>query len=72
MKMDVFYAYTGFGDYPHAKPQGKMNSYKDYHPKYMLLSYNKPVEVSSSLADYPKENCVVDENVKNLMECIIR
>ena len=58
-----FYAYTGFGDYPHAKPQGKMNSYKDYKPLYMLLSYNKPVEVSSSFNDHQKENCV-DENIK--------
>ncbi len=63
-KDGCFYAYTGFGDYPHTKPQGKMSSYKDYLPKYMLLSYNKPVEVSSSLNDYPKENCV-DENIKS-------
>jgi len=58
-----FYAYTGFGDYPHDMPNKKMKTYEDYQPAYMLLSYNKPVEASSSLTDCPKENAV-NEDIK--------
>jgi hypothetical protein len=57
----VFYAYTGFGDYPHKMPQKKIQSPDDYQPEWMLLSYGKPVEVSSSLESYPKENAVNED-----------
>lgn len=60
---DCFYAYTGFGDFPHNMPTKKMKTYEDYQPAYMLLSYNKPVEVSSSLLDCPKEYSV-NEDIK--------
>ncbi len=40
-----------------------MDGPKDFQPKWMLLSYNKSVEVSSSLPEYPKENAV-NENVR--------
>ncbi len=58
-----FYTYTGFGDFPHVIPQKKMNGPEDYQPAWMLLSYNKPVEVSSSSDNHPKENAT-DENVR--------
>jgi hypothetical protein len=55
------YAYTGFGDYPHNKPTFQMNGYMDYKPSYMLLSYNKPVDVSTTLKGYPKEYAVNED-----------
>lgn len=60
-KDGCFYAYTGFGDYPHNMPNAKMKSYEDYRPSYMLLSYNKPVEVSSTFDDYVKEYSVNED-----------
>lgn len=57
----LFYAYTGFGDFPHTIPNKKMGGPDDYQPTWMLLSYNKPVEVSSSIQEYPKENAVDEE-----------
>ncbi|WP_297098550.1 family 43 glycosylhydrolase [uncultured Draconibacterium sp.] len=62
-KDGVFYTYTAYGDFPHEIPDFKMNGPEDFQPKWMLLSYNKPVEVSSSLSEYPKENAV-NENVR--------
>jgi hypothetical protein len=57
----MFYTYTGFGDFPHTVPQKKMSGPGDYQPAFMLLSYNKPVEVSSTLAGHPKENVTGEE-----------
>lgn len=57
----LLYANTRFGDYPHYAP-----SETDKHGTFtgwMLLSYKKPVKVSSALEDYTAEN-LVDENVK--------
>ena len=59
----VLYAYTSFGDFPHRMPQKKMGGPQDYQPEWMLLSYNKPTEVSSSLEQYPKED-VVNEDIR--------
>lgn len=56
-----FYTYTGFGDFPHVVPQKKIKGPEDYQPSWMLLSYNKPVEVSSSLPNHPKENITGEE-----------
>ena len=63
MKMVCFMLYTGFGDYPHQIPTKKMKDYKDYQPKWMLLSYNKPVEVSSDVDGHAKE-LAVNEDVR--------
>ncbi len=57
----TFYTYTGFGDFPHIVPNKKMKGPEDYQPAWMLLSYNKPVEVSSALTDHPKENVTGEE-----------
>ena len=57
----MFYTYTGFGDFPHIVPQKKLRGPEDYQPAWMLLSYNKPVEVSSALPNHPKENLTGEE-----------
>ena len=62
-KDGMFYTYTGFGDFPHTVPQKLMKGPEDYQPSGMLLSYNKPIEVSSSLPDHPKENATA-ENIR--------
>ena len=59
----ILYAYTAFGDYPHKMPQSKMNSPKDYLLRGMLLSYNKPIEVSSTYKEFSKEKAL-DENIR--------
>lgn len=63
-KEGTFYTYTGFGDFPHSFPQKRLTGVEDYQPSLMLLSYNKPVEVSSTLEGHPKENAA-DENVRS-------
>lgn len=62
-KDGILYTYTGYGDFPHDVPQKKMKGPADYQPKWMLISYNKPVEVSSASSGFPKENAV-DEDVR--------
>jgi xylan 1,4-beta-xylosidase len=71
-KDDVMYMDAAFGDYPHylsgpvnSSPTGgggegaKAGSFSNW----MLLNYNKPVTVSSTLAGY-YANFAVDENIK--------
>jgi len=60
-KDGTFYTYTAFGDFPHVVPQKLMKGPKDYQLSGMLLSYKKPVEVSSTLAGHPKENATDEE-----------
>jgi xylan 1,4-beta-xylosidase len=60
---DVMYCNTAFGDYPHYLPNGKEDHLVSRFTGWMLLNYNKPVEVSSSLPAYPA-NYAVDENIK--------
>jgi len=48
------YAYTGFGDFPFKAPTKKISDPTDLFPNWMLLSYNKPIEVSSELDSHPK------------------
>ncbi len=43
------YTYTGFGDFPFIMPRKKISSPDELFPKWMLLSYKKPVTVSSEL-----------------------
>lgn len=60
-KDGLMYSNTSFGDYPHYAPAipGKTGEFRGW----MLLSYNKPVKASSSLADYSASN-ITDESVK--------
>jgi len=60
-KDGTFYTHTLFGDFPHVVPQKLMKEPEDYQLSGMLLSYKKPVEVSSTLAGHPKEYAVNEE-----------
>ena len=73
-KEDVMWCNTAFGDYPHYLPdnapknqEGGYNSFR-YFTGWMLLNYNKPVQVSSTYGNYAP-NHAVDELAKNLLEC---
>lgn len=57
------YVYTGFGDFPFSIPAKKINSPEELFPKWMMLSYNKPLEVSSELPGHPK-NYAADEEIR--------
>ncbi len=57
------YSYARFGDYPMHIPSKKISSPKDVESGWMLLSYNKAVEVSSELEGYPAEN-MVNEDIR--------
>lgn len=60
-KDGLMYSNTSFGDYPHFAPAvaGKEGQFSGW----MLLSYKKPVKVSSYIDKYSAEN-LTDENVK--------
>ncbi|HRO48032.1 family 43 glycosylhydrolase [Agriterribacter sp.] len=69
-KDDVLFCNTAFGDYPHYLPEGtavenviKSAAPSAYFTGWMLLNYNKPVIVSSTLGSYTANNAV-DENIK--------
>lgn len=69
-KDDVMYCNTAFGDYPHYLPDAsdvknekKSAAPSPYFTGWMLLNYNKPVTISSTLGSYTANNAV-DENIK--------
>jgi xylan 1,4-beta-xylosidase len=67
-KDGVMYCNTVFGDYPHYLPAADRKavpaaSQGGYFTGWMLLNYNKPVQVSSTLGTYGANNAV-DENIK--------
>lgn len=55
------YAYSAFGDYPMIIPDKKISSPEDLFPGWMLLSYNKETQTSSSLDDFPSQNAVTED-----------
>lgn len=57
---DEIYVYTGFGDYPMIIPDRKISSPDDLFPGWMLLSYGKKVEVSSTLPEYQTKTKVFE------------
>jgi xylan 1,4-beta-xylosidase len=59
----TLYTYTGFGDFPFIVPQKKISGPAELFPQWMLLSYNKPVNVSSEMKDHPK-NFASDEEIR--------
>jgi xylan 1,4-beta-xylosidase len=63
-KNDIMYCNTAFGDYPTYLPDGKEDHLVSRFTGWMLLNYDKPVQVSSSLIGYPPDNAV-DENIKS-------
>jgi xylan 1,4-beta-xylosidase len=59
----VLYCNTAFGDYPTYLPDGKAEHISGAFTGWMLLNYNKPVQVSSTLGSYASNNAV-DEDIK--------
>jgi xylan 1,4-beta-xylosidase len=57
------YVYTGFGDFPYKLPTKKINKPEELFPGWMLLSYNKPVTISSELPNHPK-SYAADEEIR--------
>lgn len=62
-KDDVMYMDAAFGDYPHYLPSKSTDHLKSGFTGWMLLNYNKPVSVSSTLGAYNANNAV-DESIK--------
>jgi hypothetical protein len=58
-KDDVMYCNTAFGDYPHYLQRNQASSFTGW----MLLNYQRPVQVSSTLGAY-LPNYAVDEDIK--------
>lgn len=59
----VMYCNTAFGDYPTYLSEPGNNHSNSLFAGWMLLNYNKPVTVSSTLGGYTANNAV-DENIK--------
>ncbi len=49
----TLYSITRYGDYPLIMPDRKVDGWDDIFPGWMLLSYNKNVEVSSAVDTLP-------------------
>jgi hypothetical protein len=63
-KDDILYCNTAFGDYPTYLPSRKNEDHiKGNFTGWMLLNYNKPVQVSSTFGNYEPNNAV-DESIK--------
>ncbi|MGY2132078.1 family 43 glycosylhydrolase [Hymenobacter sp. HD11105] len=62
-KDGVLYSNTMFGDYPHYLPNGPADHLKSRFAGWMLLNYQKPVQVSSTLGGF-SPNFAVDEIIK--------
>ena len=54
---------TAYGDYPYSMPATRVDSSQKLFTGWMLLNYNKPVRVSSTLGGYTP-NYAVDEDIK--------
>lgn len=68
-KDDVMWCNTAFGDYPHYLPSAQQNEYGSGFTGWMLLNYDKPVQVSSTLGGYDANN-TVDENIKTYWSAV--
>ena len=62
-KEGLMYTNTSYGDYPHYLPTQNANHDESLLTGWMLLKYNKPVQVSSTLSAFTANNAV-DENIK--------
>jgi len=62
-KDDVMYTNTAFGDYPNYLPSKTADHLQSTFTGWMLLNYNKPVQVSSTLGGYQANNAV-DESIR--------
>ena len=59
----IMYCNTAYGDYPHYVPTHPIQKNEKQFTGWMLLNYNKPVQVSSTLGGYQSNNAV-DEDIK--------
>jgi len=59
----TYYAITKYGDYPFVVPRQKIQSFEDIFPGWMLLTYNKPVRVSSFVDSMPA-SYMTDEDIR--------
>lgn len=59
----TLYSITKYGDYPLIMPSEKISGFEDIFPGWMLLSYDKNVEVSSSIDTLPPQN-MADEDIR--------
>lgn len=59
----LLYCNTAYGDYPHYLPRPDADHAESQFSGWMLLNYQKPVRVSSTLGGY-YANYAVDENMK--------
>ncbi len=60
---DLLYSNTAFGDYPQFLPAEKKDHLNGNFTGWMLLNYNKPVQVSSTYGGYSANNAV-DEDIR--------
>jgi hypothetical protein len=62
----IMRVYTGFGDYPYSFPTKKESNPESFFKGWMLLSYNKPVTVSSTLDEInTKPGYAVNEEIRD-------
>ncbi len=59
----VMYCNTAYGDYPTFLPSQKKDHLTGHFSGWMLLNYNKPVQVSSTLGGF-QANFAVNEDIK--------
>ena len=62
-KDGILYSNTAYGDYPTYLPSQNKNHLEANFSGWMLLNYNKPVQVSSTLGGF-QANYAVDEDIK--------
>lgn len=62
-KDGILYSNTAYGDYPTFLPSEKKNHLSESFSGWMLLNYNKPVQVSSTLGGF-NANYAVNEDIK--------
>ena len=62
-KDGILHSNTAYGDYPHFIPTHPLKEGASQFSGWMLLNYNKPVQVSSTLGGY-LPNLAVDEDIK--------
>ncbi|AOW11414.1 hypothetical protein EM308_14260 [Flavobacterium gilvum] len=62
-KDGVLFCDSYFGDYPHIIPKKEVKNSKSLFTGWVLLSYKKPTETSSSMGDFKSEKAV-DENLR--------
>lgn len=59
----TFYSITKYGDWPLIIPSRKIKGFEDIFPGWMLLSYGKKVDVSSSVDSLPPSG-MTDEEIR--------